>query len=125
MATLRGNTRGSLNSPPPAATRLRSTSGTPNTAVSDATTMSQANTISVPPASAGPSTAAITGLVRSRATNPANPPFSVIMAPGSVLMAFRSAPAEKIQPFSVRAPVSTPTHRSSSASNWSIAASMP
>ena len=63
MATLRGSFRGSRNRPPAPATRPRFTSGTPNVALSDATTRSQASTSSVPPASAGPSTAAITGLV--------------------------------------------------------------
>jgi hypothetical protein len=97
----------------------------PNTAVSLATTMSQARTISVPPARAGPSTAAITGLVRSRCTKPAKPPRAVDMPPGSTLICLRSAPAQKIQPFSVWAPVMMPTHASSSASSRSIAASRP
>ena len=77
MAMLRGILRGRRNSPPAAATRLRLTSGMPNTAVSEATTRSHARTISVPPARAGPSTAAMIGLVRSRWTKPAKPPCSV------------------------------------------------
>ena len=74
MAMLSGILRPSRNRPPAAATSDRFTSGMPNVAVVDATTRSQASTISVPPARAGPSTAAITGLVRSRWTKPANPP---------------------------------------------------
>ncbi len=96
MAMLRGILRGRRNRPPAAATRLRFTSGMPNTAVRDATTMSQASTSSVPPARAGPSTAAMTGLVRSRCTKPPKPPLAVCMPPGSVAICFRSAPAQKI-----------------------------
>ena len=97
----------------------------PNTAVREATTRSQASTISVPPARAGPSTAAMIGLVRSRCTSPAKPPFFVIMPPGSVVISFRSAPAQKMKPLSVRAPVRMPTQASSSSSRRSMAASMP
>ena len=125
MAMLRGILRGRRNRPPAPATRLRFTSGMPKTAVSEATTRSQASTISVPPASAGPSTAAITGLVRSRCTNPAKPPFWVIMPAGSTLICLRSAPAQKIQPFSVWAPVMMPTQASGSSSRRSMPASMP
>ena len=71
---LRGSMRGRRNSPPAAATSERFTSGMPNDAAVDATTMSHARTISVPPASAGPSTAAMSGLVRGRATSPPKPP---------------------------------------------------
>ncbi len=60
----RGSFRGKRKSAPAAAIRFRFTSGTPKTAVRDATTRSQASTISVPPASAGPSTAAMMGFVR-------------------------------------------------------------
>ena len=48
--------------PPPPAIRPRLTSGSPNRAVSAATTRSQANASSKPPPTAAPFTAAITGL---------------------------------------------------------------
>ena len=54
--------------PPPPGDRF--TSGTPNRAVVEATMRSQARMISVPPARAGPSTAAMMGLVRSRRVIP-------------------------------------------------------
>ncbi len=65
------------------------------------------------------------GLVRSRVTKPPNPPLAVDMPPGSTAICFRSAPAQKMWPFSVRAPVRTPIHTSSFDSIWSTAASIP
>ena len=47
-----GTARGSRNTPPAPATRLRLTSGTPKMALSDTTDRSQASRISNPPASA-------------------------------------------------------------------------
>jgi hypothetical protein len=52
------------------------TSGTPNRDRLDATMRSHASTISSPPASAGPSTAAINGFFRLYRTTPANPPLA-------------------------------------------------
>ena len=76
----------------------------------------------MPPASAGPSTAAITGLVRSRIVNPANPPRSVwIDAPPPAATTFRSAPAQKTG----GTPVIMASHTSSSPSTRSMAASIP
>ena len=66
MATARPIARGRRNRPPAPATRLRFTSASPNDDRVEATTRSQASTISQPPAIARPSTAAITGFVRSR-----------------------------------------------------------
>ncbi len=48
----------------------------PNTAVSDATTRSHDNTISNPPASAGPLTAAMIGLGKSRVHQPREAAFA-------------------------------------------------
>jgi hypothetical protein len=108
--------------PPAPAIRPRRTSGSPNVAAGEATTRSQLRTSSVPPASAGPSTAAISGLVRARRTSPPNPPRSVESSAASpAARALRSAPAQKTG----GAPVSTPARSSSSASRRSIAASMP
>ena len=53
--------------PPAAAISPRCTSGMPNSAVSAATTRSHESTISKPPASAGPFTAAMIGFGKSRA----------------------------------------------------------
>src|SRR5436309_3283222 len=94
MAMFVGILRGSRKTPPAPATNDRLTSGRPNAAVRDATTRSQASVISHPPASAGPSTAAITGLVRTLRANPANPPRAVERPPPDpAAMALRSAPA--------------------------------
>ena len=68
---------GSRNSPPAAAIRLCRTSASPNVDRDVATTTSAARTISRPPAVARPSTATTIGLMRSRYTNPPNPPRSV------------------------------------------------
>jgi hypothetical protein len=117
MAMLRGILRGRRNRPPAAATRLRFTSGMPNTAVSrrdhqvarehQLGAAGERRTVD----------GGDDGLVRSRCTNPPKPPFWVVMPPGSTLICLRSAPAQKIQPFSVWAPVRMPTHTSSSASS--------
>ena len=65
----------------------------PNLAPCDATTRSHASAISQPPASAAPSTAAISGLVRGYRTMPANPPLAVSIG-CPALIALRSAPAQ-------------------------------
>ena len=71
----------------------------PKVAVVEATTRSQDKTISVPPASAGPSTAAMMGLVRSRSTMPAKPPRAVANpAALPALISLRSAPAQNAGP---------------------------
>ena len=81
MATLGGSARGSRNRPPAAATNERFTSGRPKAAAVEATMRSHESAISQPPASAGPSTAAMIGLVRSRCAMPAKPPRLVCSAP--------------------------------------------
>ncbi len=122
MATFRGRARGRRNSPPPAATRERFTSGKPKRAVVEATMRSAARASSQPPARAGPSAATITGLVRSRCTKPPKPPLPVVSsAAWPALMALRSAPAQKTSPAWVRIPI----HRASSSSSRSMAASIP
>ncbi len=94
----------------------------PKVAVVEATTRSHDSTISVPPASAGPSTAAMIGFVRSRWTMPAKPPFLVARAPAlPELISLRSAPAQKTG----GTPVMIPTQVASSASMRSMASSIP
>ena len=84
--------------------------------------MSHDSAISRPPASAGPSTAAMIGLRRSRVTMPANPPLGAIISPARpALISLRSAPAQK----NSFVPVRMPTHRSSDSSRRSMPASMP
>mmetsp|Transcript_81879 Transcript_81879/g.162622 ORF Transcript_81879/g.162622 Transcript_81879/m.162622 type:complete len:223 (-) Transcript_81879:332-1000(-) len=95
MATAWGSLRGRRKRPPAAGISERLTSGTPKTAFFEATTRSHAKTISQPPARALPSTAAIRGFVRGKATMPAKPPFAVWMF-SPLLMALRSAPAQKV-----------------------------
>lgn len=73
MAIAYGIRRGSSSAPPAAATRERVTSGTPNLAVSPATTRSQASMSSNPPASAQPSTAPISGFFGGVMVMPASP----------------------------------------------------
>ena len=69
---------------------------------------SHARQSSVPPASAAPSTAAMIGLVRCRATNPAKPPRSCGADPCRPLwISLRSAPAQNTGGVAV----STPTHK--------------
>jgi hypothetical protein len=89
---------------------------TPNTASSAATRRSHQAASSSPPATAWPSTAAITGLVVSTRVGPTGPSPSGVTrlargAPGS-RMALRSAPAQNVP----LAPVSTATPAVSSAS---------
>jgi hypothetical protein len=91
-------------------------------AVVDATTRSHDSTISVPPASAGPSTAAMIGFTRSRVTMPPKPPLAVLRPPAfPALISLRSAPAQNTG----GSPVRMPTQMESSASIWSMASSMP
>ena len=116
-----GNTRGSRTKPPAEAIRERLTSGSPNRAAVLATIRSHANANSVPPANAGPSTAAIKGLILSRATIPPNPPLFVAKLSSPAEIALRSAPAENAGPFAHRIPV----QRFSSFSNSSRAFSIP
>ena len=105
MAMLNGILRGRRNNPPAAATKERLASGSPKRAFDEATMRSHARQISVPPASAGPSTAAMSGLVRSRATMPANPPFAVrSWSRRPALISLRSAPAQKTGGTPVRIP---------------------
>jgi hypothetical protein len=96
------------------------TSGSPNFALSAATTMSQDSAISQPPASAYPSTAAISGLAGGASVRPANPRPGMDGRP-PVRNAFRSIPAQNVPP----APVITPTRRSSRPSSASMAAATP
>ena len=105
MAMLSGILRPRRNRPPAAATSDRFTSGMPKVAVVEATTRSHDSTISVPPASAGPSTAAMIGLVRSRWTMPAKPPRWVASPPAlPALISLRSAPAQNTGGSPVRIP---------------------
>ena len=107
----------------------RSTSGTPkrrqytpSIASAAATRRSHHNASSIPPATAGPSIAAITGFPSRRRVGPIGPGPSSVTDTGrrsAPAIAFRSAPAQKYPP----APVSTATWADSSASNASNAAS--
>ena len=84
--------------------------------------MSQDSTISQPPATAAPFTAAISGLLRSRFTSPAKPPRCVErLRPFPAETSFRSAPAQNTVPLERM----MPTQSSESFSSWSMAASMP
>src|SRR5487761_1249916 len=110
----------SLSRPPAPAARPRVTSGRPNCASSLATTRSQESTSSKPPASAYPSTAAITGLSGGRSVMPPNPrPPAVGLSP--VRNPFRSMPAQNVPP----APVRMRTRTSLRVSRSSMAAAMP
>ncbi len=110
-AMARGMRLGSRMRPPAPATRPRATSGMPNLAWSAATTRSQLNMISHPPASADPLQAAIRAFGKSRLVMPPKP-FSVT-GNSPEANAFRSMPAENaLSP----AAVSTTTQTSSSAS---------
>jgi hypothetical protein len=122
MARFSGILRPSRNRPPAAATSERFTSGMPKVADRDATIRSHDSVISVPPANAGPSTAAMIGLVRSRWTIPAKPPRLVASPPAlPLLISFRSAPAQNTG----GVPVRTPTQTSSLSSIRSMPASIP
>ena len=86
---------------------------TPKTASSAATRRSHQRASSIPPATAYPSTAAMTGLERVRRVGPIGPgPWSGMGRRSPSATALRSAPAQNV-PF---APVSTATERSSSSS---------
>ena len=88
----------------------------------DATRRSQVSAISVPPARAGPSMAAISGFVLERRTIPPKPPLVVDNSrkrPSEI--ALRSAPAENTGPVWVR----MPSHSESSSSIRSMASSSP
>ena len=103
IATLRGRTRGSRNSPPAAAISERFTSGIPKRAAVDATMRSHDKAISVPPANAGPSHAAMRGFDRSLVTMPAKPPLAVLICRACPEATnFRSAPAQNTGPRPVR-----------------------
>ena len=98
-------------------TRLRSGSGMPNVDFAVAMRKSQRAEICIPPASANPSTAPMTGL-RVLAEPPRRPFFAVCGAPSSSdwsrsVISLRSIPAQKARP---PAPVSTTTRTSSSLS---------
>ena len=122
MATFSGILRANRNRPPAPAIRQRLTSGIPKAARRDATIRSAANTSSAPPARAGPSTAAMTGLARARVTNPPNPPRAVkTPSPRPACTSLRSAPAQKTG----ATPVKMPTHSSSSLSMRSMPSSIP
>src|SRR5437763_1583547 len=112
--------RGMRSSAPPAATSERLTSGIPIFAPLAATIRSQASAISMPPARAKPSTAAINGLREARWVKPAKP-RSPNQADSPLTNAPRSIPALKKPP----APVSTPTESSSSSSSSSRAPATP
>src|SRR6516162_10916175 len=121
-ATVYGICRGSRTADPPSGNSPQRASETPNRALSPATRMSVAWSISVPPATATPSTAAISGLVRRRPlskgsiTDASNAPDPA--SPGcDRVIAFRSAPAQNAPP----APVSTHTRMPGSLSTWSQA----
>src|SRR5204863_6972255 len=90
-----GIRRGRRISAPPAATRPRLTSGVPKRASRAATIRSQARAISNPPATAQPSTAAISGLRGGAWTMPAKPrPATYGRSPAT--NAFRSIPAQRV-----------------------------
>ena len=115
-ATLRGSARGPRNKPPHVGISPRFTSGRPNVAVRDATTRSQASTISNPPPTAKPSTAAISGFARLRRMMPYSPPRALV-----VIVPVRSVPAEN----TLGVPVRMPTQSSGSSSSVLSAASIP
>src|SRR5204863_412751 len=112
--------RGRRSSAPPAATSERLASGMPILAPLAATIRSQARAISIPPATAKPSTAAISGLRDARWALPAKP-RAPNQGDSPLTNAPRSMPALKNPPV----PVSTPTDRSSSSSSWSSAPATP
>ena len=120
MATVRGMRAGRRIRPPAAAASPRLTSGIPNVASSEATTRSQDSTSSHPPASAGPSTAAISGFDGGRWVMPANP-RSPTCGRSPRRKALRSMPALKNPP----APVRMPATSASSSSSSSSAAAIP
>ena len=110
-ATVYGICRGSRTADPPSGNSPQRASEMPNRALSPATLMSHACRISVPPAMAGPSTAAISGLVSRRPlssgsiTERSMSPARNASPGCALVIAFRSAPAQNAPP----APVSTQT----------------
>ncbi len=108
------------SSAPPAATSERLASGIPIFAPFAATIRSHASAISIPPATAKPSIAAISGLRDARWAMPAKP-RSPNHGDSPLTNAPRSIPALKKPP----APVSTPTDRPSSESSSSSAPATP
>ena len=109
-ATVYGICRGRRTADPPSGNRPQRASEMPNRALSPATRISAACRISVPPAMAGPSTAAISGLDRRRPLSSGSSIDDSAAAPvpewspGWVtVIDFRSAPAQNAPP----APVST------------------
>src|SRR3954471_20949904 len=120
MAIPYGIRCGRRSSAPPAATSERLTSGMPNFAPEAATIRSHASAISKPPATAKPSTAAISGLRDARWTMPAKP-RSPTHGRSPVTNALRSMAAENPLP----APVRMPTCSSCVSSSSSSASAMP
>ena len=120
-ATVYGTCRGSRTAEPPSGNSPQRASETPNRALAPATLMSHACRISVPPAIAGPSTAAISGLLSRRPLSSGSiteTSSSPSRAPGwSRVIALRSAPAQNAPP----APVSTQTRMPGSPSTVSQA----
>ena len=120
-ATVYGICRVSRTAEPPSGNSPHRASETPNRALVPATLMSHACRISVPPAIAGPSTAAISGLLSRRPLSSGSitdRSSSPIRAPGcSRVIALRSAPAQNAPP----APVSTQTRMPGSLSTVSQA----
>src|SRR6516165_4831383 len=112
--------RGRRSSAPPAATSERLASGIPSFAPFAATIRSQERAISIPPATANPSIAAISGLRAARWAIPAKP-RSPNHGDSPLTNAPRSMPALKNPP----APVTTPTSRFSSPSSSSSAPPTP
>jgi hypothetical protein len=109
VATARGSSAGSRCTPPASGTMPTLSSGRKNSACSAATIRSQASTISKPPPTAIPFTAAITGLSRSNiSVSPANPPGpkSVEGSSSPAAAALEVHPAEKKRS---PAPVKMPT----------------
>src|SRR5258708_5335028 len=102
----------------------------PNLALSPATRMSVAWRISVPPAIAGPSTAAISGLVsrrplsRDSTTDRSGLPVRNVSPGCELVLAFRSAPAQKAPPAPVRTATRISGSLSTSSQAWRIRAIM-
>ena len=127
-ATVYGTCRGSRTAEPPSGNSPQRASEMPNRALSPATRMSVACRISVPPAIAGPSTAAISGLLSRRPlssgsiTERSTSPL-LNAAPGwELAMALRSAPAQNAPPAPVSTATRMPGSRSTSSQAWRIRA---
>src|SRR5487761_1569456 len=91
----------SLSRPPAPAARPRVTSGRPNCASSLATTRSQASTSSNPPASAYPSTAAITGLTGGRRVIAGQEPLQIHACAESAAGAGQDEDADVLAPVQI------------------------